>query len=94
MGPEGTVWTAGAGQAPVEFAAAVCTISSFDVCLLTRTRHRGRADLLVEQALELERATMRRLGDRPELIEFDIADLRGEYLRVVDAVDSFRTADW
>ena len=64
-----------AGQRPK--LQRLCTIAGFDVCLLTRTRHGGVADLLVEEGLALERATMRRLGDQAEAIEFDIAETIG-----------------
>jgi hypothetical protein len=55
----------------------LCTIAGFDVCLLTRTRHDGVADPLAAEALALERATMRRLGDEAEVIAFDIAETIG-----------------
>lgn len=55
----------------------LCTIAGFDVCLLTRTRHDGVLDPLVHEALALERATMRCLGDEADVIEFDIAETVG-----------------
>lgn len=55
----------------------LCTVSGFEVCVLTSRHHDGLADPLVQEALALERSTMRRLGDQEDVIDFDIAETIG-----------------
>ena len=55
----------------------LCTIAGFDVCLLARAHHDGILDPMVDEALALERTTMRCLGDEADVIEFDIAETVG-----------------